>query len=254
LDVDSSSRLTTLTTDFHEFIGQVTQENQAVLQNGPFFQWDEKVRKDNPVPSGPLNPQALNRYSYVLNNPLRYVDPTGHDTLVFDLTFSPQGWEAFKDLVNGSIAELTLQGALVSSLGTVVVGGAAIVTAVPTGGTSFAMGATFETAMLAESGMPDAYLLQAAIKEMAIDADTAFYNNGKPGGVFTVRIKIIINGPDSDMDILISTPTSVKNGRAIWVPCKTAVCAARYFGADLENILANQSNLGVVPNFVSFNK
>jgi hypothetical protein len=26
----------------------------------------------------PGNPQALNRYSYVLNNPLRYTDPTGH--------------------------------------------------------------------------------------------------------------------------------------------------------------------------------
>jgi hypothetical protein len=85
LGVDSSSRLTTLTTDFHEFIGQVTKENQAVLQYGPFFQWDEKVRKDNPVPSGPLNPQALNRYSYVLNNPLRYVDPTGHEEFKISL-------------------------------------------------------------------------------------------------------------------------------------------------------------------------
>ena len=27
----------------------------------------------------PGNPQSLNRYSYVGNNPLRYVDPTGHD-------------------------------------------------------------------------------------------------------------------------------------------------------------------------------
>jgi len=26
----------------------------------------------------PANPQTLNRYSYVLNNPLRYVDPSGH--------------------------------------------------------------------------------------------------------------------------------------------------------------------------------
>ena len=27
---------------------------------------------------GPHNPQALNRYSYVLNNPLTYTDPSGH--------------------------------------------------------------------------------------------------------------------------------------------------------------------------------
>ncbi len=27
----------------------------------------------------PANPQAFNRYSYVLNNPLRYTDPSGHD-------------------------------------------------------------------------------------------------------------------------------------------------------------------------------
>ncbi len=33
----------------------------------------------NPVVSDPTNPQALNRYSYVLNSPLRYVDPSGYD-------------------------------------------------------------------------------------------------------------------------------------------------------------------------------
>ena len=27
----------------------------------------------------PANPQSLNRYSYCLNNPLRYIDPSGHD-------------------------------------------------------------------------------------------------------------------------------------------------------------------------------
>jgi len=30
------------------------------------------------------NPQALNRYAYALNNPLRYTDPTGHDPLDAD--------------------------------------------------------------------------------------------------------------------------------------------------------------------------
>jgi RHS repeat-associated protein len=35
------------------------------------------AQADTVVPE-PGNPQALNRYSYVNNNPLRYVDPTGH--------------------------------------------------------------------------------------------------------------------------------------------------------------------------------
>ncbi len=35
------------------------------------------IQPDILVP-GPANPRALNRYSYVLNNPLRYTDPTGY--------------------------------------------------------------------------------------------------------------------------------------------------------------------------------
>ena len=38
----------------------------------------------------PGNPQALNRYSYVLNNPLRYNDPTGHDW--HRILPHPDGW------------------------------------------------------------------------------------------------------------------------------------------------------------------
>ena len=35
------------------------------------------IQPDGVVP-GPANPQALNRYSYGLNNPVKYVDPSGH--------------------------------------------------------------------------------------------------------------------------------------------------------------------------------
>ena len=38
------------------------------------------ISPDTIVPD-PANPQSLNRYSYCLNNPLKYVDPTGHQLL-----------------------------------------------------------------------------------------------------------------------------------------------------------------------------
>jgi hypothetical protein len=74
-------RLTPLTVGFQEpaFLLQANEENREILQFGQFFQWSDEVRQKHNVPSGPANPQALNRYSYVLNNPLRYTDPTGHD-------------------------------------------------------------------------------------------------------------------------------------------------------------------------------
>jgi RHS repeat-associated protein len=34
------------------------------------------------IVSNPANPQSLNRYSYCLNNPLKYVDPTGHEVII----------------------------------------------------------------------------------------------------------------------------------------------------------------------------
>lgn len=37
------------------------------------------IQADTIVPD-PSNPQTLNRYAYVNNNPLKYIDPTGHET------------------------------------------------------------------------------------------------------------------------------------------------------------------------------
>jgi hypothetical protein len=66
------------TVDFHEpgFAESLTKENQQAF----WFQLSEEDQKKAGNPWGPTNPQALNRYSYVQNNSLRYTDATGHWT------------------------------------------------------------------------------------------------------------------------------------------------------------------------------
>ncbi|MCG8350349.1 MAG: hypothetical protein MI924_21500 [Chloroflexales bacterium] len=65
-----------LTVGFHEagFAATLNGENRQ-----PFwFQLSAEERQQVGSPWGPSNPQALNRYSYVENNPITQVDPTGH--------------------------------------------------------------------------------------------------------------------------------------------------------------------------------
>jgi len=65
-----------LTVSFSEpgFVSKLNQENQF----GPWFTLSDKDKEQLGSSMGPQNPQSLNRYSYVLNNPLRFTDPSGH--------------------------------------------------------------------------------------------------------------------------------------------------------------------------------
>ena len=71
-----------LTTDFHEpgFVATLNGENAR----GFWFELSGDDRRQAGVPWGPANPQALNRYSYVLNNPISCSDPSGHITYTRD--------------------------------------------------------------------------------------------------------------------------------------------------------------------------
>jgi len=62
------------------FTGQRQLADLGIYQFGARF-YSPKLGRflsaDSIVPQ-PFNPQSLNRYSYGLNNPVRYTDPTGH--------------------------------------------------------------------------------------------------------------------------------------------------------------------------------
>ncbi len=84
LGYDDRVRLTPLTVGFHEtqFLAVVGKENREVAAKGFWFQRSEEEKGRSKYQWGPPNPQALNRYAYCIGNPLRYVDPTGHDQVV----------------------------------------------------------------------------------------------------------------------------------------------------------------------------
>ena len=64
----------------YRFTGQRWQNDIGLYNYGA--RWYDhligRFAQADTIVSEPGNPQSLNRYAYVLNNPLRYTDPTGH--------------------------------------------------------------------------------------------------------------------------------------------------------------------------------
>jgi RHS repeat-associated protein len=69
----------TLPTD-KKFTGQIEDNTGLYYYNARYY--DPEIGRfisADSIVSNPANPQSLNRYSYCLNNPLKYTDPSGHE-------------------------------------------------------------------------------------------------------------------------------------------------------------------------------
>ena len=80
LGYDAETALKPLTVDCREpeFAATLSAEHAVTQEQGFWFQLNNEEREEAKNSWGPVNPQALKRYTYVLNNPLRYPDTTGH--------------------------------------------------------------------------------------------------------------------------------------------------------------------------------
>ena len=66
-----------------EFTGQRLDSTGLYYYNARYYdpQIGRFISADTVV-QNPANPQTLNRYSYCINNPLKYIDPSGHDQVI----------------------------------------------------------------------------------------------------------------------------------------------------------------------------
>lgn len=85
----------------------------------------QQVSQPGPLPYADItNPQSLNKYAYVLNNPLRYTDPDGHCpwcALVVGLTDAAA--QAIADRATGQ--PITVRKELAAFVGGAIIGGSA---------------------------------------------------------------------------------------------------------------------------------
>jgi RHS repeat-associated protein len=174
-----------LTVDFHEpgFVASVNAENRQAF----WFQHTEQA-----APWGPANPQALNRYSYVLNNPLKYTDPTGHARRFIISTDKYQRFMLALDYQEDMMRNFAMGG----------VAAAGVVAGVACGPAGVVCGAVV--------GVGVNYVLNQAIAEGYYTVDMALENAYSLAIRYGGSIQIEIGSNDS-----ITITALDKNGKAI---------------------------------------
>lgn len=131
---DDTQALSPLTVDFHEtqFIDSLGEELRFTQDKGFWFQLKDKDKESEQAKTlwGPKNTQALNRYSYVVNNPLRYNDPSGHAPKRVSAGKSSKqiSWQKLHKLIKSAMRSILDIATIVGGANMVIVGiGATIV-------------------------------------------------------------------------------------------------------------------------------
>ena len=82
-----------------DFTGQRTDDEiSLVYMNGRYYDpWLARFISADPIIPDVINPQALNSYSYVYNNPLLFTDPTGYEPQPEGPASDPSEWNQWPD-------------------------------------------------------------------------------------------------------------------------------------------------------------
>jgi hypothetical protein len=86
-DYHTGAMFTALTVGYFELpiIAKVNADDRFIQQHGgSLMNVKEKDKRDAKIAGVPLITQALDRYAYTLNNPVKYSDPTGHWTITWE--------------------------------------------------------------------------------------------------------------------------------------------------------------------------
>lgn len=86
----------------HKFTGKELDDSTDLYYYGARYYDPELGRftQADTIVQAPYDPQSLNRYAYCRNNPLKYIDPTGH---IFGLTLAILGEALFKAAIGAAI-------------------------------------------------------------------------------------------------------------------------------------------------------
>lgn len=197
-----------------------------------------ETEQPGPLPYADItDPQTLNKYAYVRNNPLRYVDPDGHAFGLDDLVGAAVGAtvgmaaEVVKDVVTGEkitagrLAGAAVGGAIFAegivnmpeTLGGSVVAAAALRGAAQ-GFVSNAVQQGVDMASGAQTGIN--------LKSSAISTGVGAVTVGLASKMPTVKVPGISSGSNNMQAVAKGVATKIKNGTASSMSLKTAVKGA----------------------------